>query len=457
MSSQAKPLWSLTALELAEAYRIGAANPAAVTDACIERLEVVNPLLNAVVTVDRDGAMSAATASAERWRRGAALGPLDGVPVTVKDNLFVGGLRATWGSLLFAQHIAPQDDLPVAKLRSAGAVILGKTNTPELALAGYTDNPLFGPTGNPWAPALSPGGSSGGAAAALMSGIAPLALATDAGGSIRRPASHVGCVGLKPSVGRVPQRHGFPALAFDLQSIGPMARTVKDARALFDCVAQAPQSARDRKQRLRIAAFCRIGSAPVEPEVERVWSEARSVLEELGHEVCEISPPCDPDEAGELFLRLAAIGVARVVREFPDWESKVTKPIAQLARQGAGTLATAYVELIEHVISFRWRVDDAFAPFDLLLTPSAAGLLWPKTEPFAKIIDGKEAAPRAAAIYTTFGNVAGLAAISIPGGCSAEEHPVGVQLAGPGGSEELILDVAERFEEARPWPKLAMC
>src|SRR5207247_9514609 len=162
-------------------------------------------------------------------------------------------------------------------------------------------------------------------------------------------------------------------------------------------------------------------------------------------------------EAGELFLRLAAIGVARVVREFPDWESKVTKPIAQLARQGAGTLATAYVELIEHVISFRWRVDDAFAPFDLLLTPSAAGLLWPKTEPFPKIIDGKEAAPRAAAIYTTFGNVAGLAAISIPGGRSAEEHPVGVQLAGPGGSEELILDVAERFEEARPWPKLAMC
>ena len=147
-----KPLWSQTATELASLYRVGAATPTAALEAVLERIEDVNPRINAVVTLDVAGAREAAAAASQRWRNGTPLGPLDGVPLTVKDNLFVRGLRATWGSLLYAEHVAPQDDLPVARLRAAGAVIFGKTNTPELALAGYTDNRLFGSTGNPWAP-----------------------------------------------------------------------------------------------------------------------------------------------------------------------------------------------------------------------------------------------------------------------------------------------------------------
>src|SRR6202045_4200126 len=214
--------WALTAADLTAAYTTGAATPEDALQSGLNRIEAVNPELNAVVTVDLAGARAVATAAGARWRAGQPLGPLDGISLTVKDNLFVCGLRATWGSALFADFIAPQDDLPVARLRAAGAVIVGKTNTPELSLSGYTDNLVFGSTGNPWAPALSPGGSSGGPVAAVASGMAPLALATDAGGSIRRPAGHAGVAGLKPGFGRVPRRFGFPPLGHELQGIGPI-------------------------------------------------------------------------------------------------------------------------------------------------------------------------------------------------------------------------------------------
>ena len=166
--------WALTAADLTAAYATGAATPEAALESVLGRIEAVNPDLNAVVTIDLVGARAAAAAAGARWRAGQALGPLDGIPLTVKDNLFVGGLRATWGSALFVDFIAPQDDLPVARLRAAGAVIVGKTNTPELSLSGYTDNLVFGSTGNPWAPALSPGGfSSSSSRSSRMRAVAP--------------------------------------------------------------------------------------------------------------------------------------------------------------------------------------------------------------------------------------------------------------------------------------------
>lgn len=453
MRDEGRPLWSLTASELD--FASGAHDPVAVTEACLARLDAINPRLNAVVAVDAKGARATAAASAARWRAGKAIGPLDGVPLTVKDNLYAGGLGATWGSLLFADHIAPMDDIPVARLRPAGAVILGKTNSPELALAGYTDNRVFGATGNPWAPELSSGGSSGGAASAVMAGIGALALVTDAGGSTRRPASYVGCLGLKPAPGRIPRRYGFPPLAGDFQAIGLLARSVRDTRRFFGAVADPWSAPGLPDGALRIGAVCRIGAHPVEPDIEQRWRETMRLLAVLGHHVEEIAAPYDPEEAGALLLGLGAVGVARVVRKVAGWEDKVTPAIAALARQGLATSGADYVDLTDRVARFRAEVGDVFSRVDLLLTPSVAGGLWPKAEPAVKTIAGQPAGPRAAAIYSTFANVAALAGLSIPAGLSAAGHPIGMQLVGPAGSEERLLDLAEAIERAQPWPTLA--
>jgi aspartyl-tRNA(Asn)/glutamyl-tRNA(Gln) amidotransferase subunit A len=192
MAELATDLSRLSATDLAEGYACRSFSPVEVVESLLARIAQANGPLNAIVTLDPAGARTAAAASEKRWREGNARGPLDGVPLTVKDNLNVRGMRTTWGSRLYADFVPAVDELPVARARAAGMVILGKTNVPEFTLHGYTDNAVFGTTRNPWDLRLTPGGSSGGAVAAVAAGIAPLALATDGGGSIRRPASHTG-------------------------------------------------------------------------------------------------------------------------------------------------------------------------------------------------------------------------------------------------------------------------
>ncbi|MEA3164386.1 MAG: aspartyl-tRNA(Asn)/glutamyl-tRNA(Gln) amidotransferase subunit, partial [Verrucomicrobiota bacterium] len=216
-------LWQRSAADLVAGYTNKEFSPRDVLDSVFDRLDRINPKINAVVTVDREGALSAAAASEKRWLVGEALGPLDGVPLTAKDNIPVRGLRTTWGSNLYSNYLPAADELPIARLREAGTIILGKTNCPEFTLQGYTDNLLFGPTRNPWNLELTPGGSSGGAVAAVSAGIGPIAIGTDGGGSIRRPAAHTGLVGLKPSRGRVPRSDGLPAILLELETLGPIA------------------------------------------------------------------------------------------------------------------------------------------------------------------------------------------------------------------------------------------
>lgn len=450
-------LWTRTATELGELYRSGAATPAAVLVAVLERLEAVNPAINAVITLDLAGARAAAEASALRWRNGTPLGPLDGVPLTIKDNLFVGGLRATWGSLLYADHVAPQDDLPVARLRAAGAIIVGKTNTPELALAGYTDNRVFGPSGNPWAPHLTPGGSSGGAVAAVAAGIGPLAIATDAGGSIRRPAGHTGVAGIKPGTGRVPRRYGFPPLAQDLQVIGAIARSIADLQLAFAAIATPPERSDGswHGRALRIGAFGAAPGAPIDPQVTASFTAACDVLRAAGHTVEIIAVPWDRDEVNVLFGGLTGPGVARVVANFPDWESKVTDGIARQAAAGIDRRAADYVVTLDRLARFRWAMQDVMAAWDVLATPSAACLPWPRSEPYPPTINGQPAGPRSGAIFSTAVNLAGLPAIVVPSPVTPGCLPCGLQLIGPMQSEERLLGLAAHFESAQPWPQLA--
>jgi aspartyl-tRNA(Asn)/glutamyl-tRNA(Gln) amidotransferase subunit A len=453
-----KPLWSQTATELASLYRIGAATPTAALETVLERIEDVNPRINAVVTLDVAGAREAADAASRRWRNGTPLGSLDGVPLTVKDNLFVRGLRATWGSLLYAEHVAPQDDLPVARLRAAGAIIFGKTNTPELALAGYTDNRLFGSTGNPWAPELTPGGSSGGAVAGVSAGFGPLAVATDAGGSIRRPSGHAGVAGLKPGVGRVPRRYGFPPLAQDLQVIGLVARSVADLQLGFATIATANAARRDQspsERPMRIGAFGTVGDAPVDPQVTAAFAAACDALREMGHTIETIPVPWDRDEVDTLFGALTGPGVARVVTSFTGWQAKVTEAIARQAAAGIGRSAEDYVVTLDRLSRFRWAMHDTMTEWDMLATPSASCMPWPRAEPYPSVIAGQPAGPRAGAIFSTAVNLAGLPAIVVPAPVTSGGLPVGLQLIGAMNAEERLLDVAARFETARPWPCLA--
>ncbi|HUO65822.1 MAG TPA: amidase family protein, partial [Terriglobales bacterium] len=226
----------LPALELAALIRGKKVSPVEVTDAVLARIERVNPALNAFCTVTAEEARDAAQAAEVAVMTGEELGALHGVPVSIKDLVFTRRVLTTGGSRLFAEHVPEEDAVCVERLKGAGAVLIGKTSTPEFGHKGVTDSPLFGITRNPWNPSLTPGGSSGGAGAAVAAGLGPLAVGTDGGGSIRIPASFCGIYGLKPSFGRVPQGPGFPGWE-TFSATGPMTRTVRDAAAMLDAMA----------------------------------------------------------------------------------------------------------------------------------------------------------------------------------------------------------------------------
>lgn len=455
MEHEGRPLWSLPATALAGGFRRGALDPVAVLAACLARIDRLNPLLNALVFVDRAGALEAAERSRRRWATGKQLSALDGVPVTVKDNMFVAGMPATWGSELFAGFVPGVDETPVARARAAGMIILGKTNTPEFAIAGHTDNRLFGATRNPWDASLTPGGSSGGAVAGLMGGFAPLALATDAGGSIRRPASHVGCLGLKTSVGVVERRHGFPPLANDLQTVGPLARCVDDLAALFDVISGGLHGGEVRRP-LRIAAFAGAADCPVDPEVGEIHRRMAARLAEIGHRVEDIAAPYDPLDVQTLASALTAAGLARVQGQHAsEWDRKVGEQAARAAQAGSAMSAVEYVAALDKVRDFRWRMHDIFQRCDVLATPTAAALPWSVGQPYPPTIAGEPAGPRSSAIFTAFVNVAGLPAVSLPAGRSAGGLPIGVQFVANHGGEPALIALARQIERRWPWPELA--
>ena len=443
------PLWQLSAAELHALYRSGAASPVEAVLACLARAEEVAHL-NALVTPDPDGALAAARASEARWRDGQALGALDGIPLTIKDNIPVAGLRTTWGSRLYAGGVPERDETPVAHLREAGAVILGKTNVPEMTLQGYTSNALFGTTRNPWAPALTPGGSSGGAVAAVAAGIGPLALCTDGGGSVRRPASHAGLVGLKPSAGRVPRRHGLPPILLDFEVIGPVARTVADLAAAMAPIASGGFSV-ERPAALRILHVRRFGDAPVDPDVEASTDAVAERLAGLGHAMTRAERFTAADRINAIWPVIAQTGLAWLMREHPGRLAELGPDIRAMAEAGAALPATAYLDALHEALVLRAELAELFEHADVILTPAAAALPWPADEPYPAIIDGQAVGPRGAAVFTGFVNAAGCPAIAIPGPPARSGLPIGVQCVGSWGSDERLVGLAAQLEAAFPW------
>ncbi len=459
------PLWQLDAAQLAAGYRHGGFTPPQALQACIARSRELHERLNVLTALDLDGATAAAAASAARWRDGRPLGPLDGVPATIKDNLHVRGLPTFWGSRTLEALTPDADERPVARLREAGAVIFGKTNVPEFTMQGYTDNPRFGATGNPWNPALTPGGSSGGAVALVAGGGCPIALATDGGGSIRRPASHTNLVGFKPGRGRVPRGGGLPPIFLEYEVVGPLTRTVGDAAAVLAAIGRGFDTAAPRSlSPLRILHVPRFADHPVDPRIAALTDAAARDLAALGHQV-ETAGRIDLFEAvNARWPLLSQVGLAWLSEhagEFagaarPGFDPACFDPAvfgpAMQANTDAGRAASgrALFELLYEVDRLKLGLSDLFERFDLLLTPCAAALPWPKRETHPPRIDGREVGPRGHALFTAFANAAGLPAVSLPCGF-ADGLPVGIQLVGREGEDNGLLALARQYEAARPW------
>jgi aspartyl-tRNA(Asn)/glutamyl-tRNA(Gln) amidotransferase subunit A len=444
-------LWELSAADLVAGYAGGQFTPCDVLDAVLTRIEAINPQINAIVTLDIAGARAAAEAGAARWRSGGSLGAFDGVPLTVKDNIPVRGMRATWGSRIYADWVPDKDELPVAKLRDGGAVILGKTNCPEFTLQGYTDNLVFGVTRNPWNLELTPGGSSGGAVAAVAAGLGPVAIGTDGGGSIRRPAAHTGLVGLKPSRDAVARADGFPVILLDCEVIGPIARTVGDTRALFHTLAGTPAPVAAAARPLRVLYVRQFGGAPVDPEIAASVATVAGDLASLGHGVEEGEAPFDVEALNRAWPLVSQVGLAWLLKDHADRLSEISPPMQEMVRNGTAVPATTYCGAIDVIAQLRRTLHAFFARCDLILTPSIAALSWPAAEPFPPVIDGNAVGPRGHAVFTAFANMAGCPAISIPAAPSKSGLPIGFQLVGAVGQDELLLDIAAQHERMRPW------
>ncbi|MEO5926270.1 MAG: amidase [Bryobacteraceae bacterium] len=456
-------MWALCATELGSGYLAAQFTPSDVIESVLERLLEVNPLVNAVVTTDADGARRAAAESTIRHKAGKPLSALDGVPITVKDNLLVKGMRSTWGSHLFANHIPEVDELPIARLRQAGSIILGKTNCPEFTLQGYTDNPLFGPTRNPWNLALTPGGSSGGAASAVAVGMGPLAIGTDGGGSIRRPASHTGLIGLKPSRGRVPRSDGFPQILLEFETVGPIARSVADVKLVMDILApfdpRDPASApfrnlpfrSEQKQTCRILFVPQFGNAPVDPEIAAAVAQAAERLRELGHHVETGAAPFDVSHVEKAWPIVSQAGLAWLSSLFVRFPLDASSTMQNLAQGGSRLSAADYIGAMSCIKQMERQLTLAFEVYDLILTPSAAALPWKAEEPFPNEIAGQAVAPRGHAVFTAFVNLTGSAAINLPCGQSRSGLPIGLQLVSRPGDDGLLIGTASQCEAANLW------
>jgi len=442
---------------LAAELENGQASSVGLVERSFQRIAGFDSRLNSFVAADRSGALAAAKDSDARRSRGQAHSRLDGIPVSVKDNLHVAGFPTTWGSRALKDYRPAKDELPIERLRRAGMIVIGKTNAPEFTLEGYTRNDLFGVTRNPWNTDLTPGGSSGGAAASVAAGFVPAGIGTDGGGSIRRPACHTGLVGYKPSIGRWPRADGLPAILTDFETIGSLVRTVEDT-LLLDAILRGPDVRDSRSsygpapawpaKAVRILYVPRFGAAPVDPEVaSQVAAFARS-LSSMGHDVREGEVFFDLETAARVWHVISRAGVAWLMADNPTYEKLAGASARAMAEDGRKVSGADYLGALEAVSALRRHVAELFEGVDLVLTPTAAALPWPAETRYPDHIDGKSAGPRDHAVFTGWVNIAGVPALNIPIGASRSGLPIGAHLAAAFGADEQLLAFAREVSGA---------
>ena len=457
-----------SATELHRLYQARKTSPLEVMRAVLERVDAVNPKLNAIVTLTRESALEQAKAATAAFKKkGAKLGPLHGVPVTIKDLTHTKGIRTTWGSKVFEHNVPDEDSLIVERLKAAGAIILGKTNTPEFGAGGNTFNAVFGATRNPWNPALTCGGSSGGAAVALATGMGPIAQGSDTGGSLRTPAAFCGVVGFRTSPGLVPY---YPkALGWDSIGVtGPMARTVADTALMLSVIA-GPDDRSPISYEADAAAFPRAvkspsikgwrvawtpdlsGLIPVDGEVAQVAERATRVFRSLGAKV--ESACCDFSEVNDIVLGTRGLAmVANHADKLAKWKDQMQKGLVWNIEQGL-RLTPGEIARAELLRTTLWHRVRAFMETrELLILPTVAVPPFPVEQPYPTEINGKPLDNYTQWFFLTYGiTVTGLPVISVPCGFTKSGLPVGLQIVGKRRQEAMVLRAAAAFEAAAPW------
>ena len=450
-----------SATEIATRVRARKISPVEVVEEALRRVEDHNPRINAIVTLN-PRALDEAKEVERRLASGEPPGLLSGVPVGIKDVTQVAGLRTTFGSPLYRDHVPEEDAVVVTRLRQAGAIILGKTNTPEFAAGGNTWNDVFGRTRNPWNPERSAGGSTGGGAAALASGMIALAEGTDLGGSLRIPASFCGVVGLRPSPGLVPT---WPSdWVWDtLQVTGPMARTAEDVALMLRAMAgpfsplNQPSAGRDFIGAVRRGprSGCRVGYCPdiagigIDPAVEAVCRRAAERLTEQGARVDLIE--FDLSEGRDAFLDLRGLWFVTWMHDRLDRIDELGVNVRNNVSAGLhGTVPDiARAERIRGRIWSRFR--RFFEEYDYFLTPTMAVSPFPVEQNYPDTVAGREMRTYVDWIAPTFLlSLTGLPVCSVPCGMDPEGLPVGIQIVGWLGGEEAVLALAGRVQQENP-------
>ena len=454
----------LSISEAAELLRQQKISPVELATACLDRIERLNPVLNAFITVTREGAMAQARAAEDEIQRGQWRGPLHGIPIGLKDLIDTAGVRTTCGSALFADRVPTEDADVVQRLKRAGAVLLGKQNLQEFAYGGTSASSHFGAVHNPWNPKHIAGGSSGGSAAAVAAGMCFGAIGSDTGGSIREPAAFCGVVGLKPTYGRVSTRGVFP-LSWSLDHVGPICRNVRDAALMLEAIAgydaldptcvdwpteQYAQCANALNVKTDFRIGVRIGIArqpffeDLDRDIELAINEAIEVIRRISLEVIEVLLPSVP-------TAVQAPEVYAVHKNYYANSPELYRPwMRERLAQAATADTCAYVEDRFALERVRRTVDDVFAEVDLLITPTTS-------VPPITIEEASNMSPNPAGEVwlrnTRPFNAYGLPTISIPCGFTSTGLPIGLQIAGPRFGEGRVLAFAHAFEQATDWHK----
>jgi len=455
----------MTVAELSERIAARELSPTEVTDAYLAEIASGNPRIHAYVTVADESARREARSLTEEIARRGPRGPLHGIPVAVKDLQDTAGLRTTYGSSFFRDHVPAADAESVARLRAAGAVVLGKTNTHEFACGVSTDNPHHGTTRNPWHPERVPGGSSGGSAAAVSAGLAPLATGSDTGGSIRMPAAVCGCVGIKPTHGRVSLRGTYP-MAASFDHVGPIGRSARDCalalNALAGFDAEDPWSRRFADEdftRLLGAPLAgrRIGvdrsfvPMPLEPAVEAGLERALATLGDLGAEIVEVRLPPAVDVLTCGFTLISAETHAVHAERFAASPEGYGADLRGLLASGRSIEGAAVARAFHRREDLAREFERLFASVDALISPTVAIEAPPIGGTHVRIGGVETDVTLAMASWTMVHNLSRLPTIAIPSGRGAAGLPTSVQISTAPGEEALALGLGDALENAL-WP-----